>query len=189
MGTKFFGFFLYEATGNVSTSGLPPHLFATLCVPVFDNSTPWPLILSRHGRDDSLPDSASLLLWQCVSGSIGQLHSRLSKDLSVVSSQAFSFELRLASGDAQELAWVANRLVLRYDMLETTRPQSLEKRLTLPLPFGNFPHLQAYLLLEVSYNPIAEVSRLFSCFYVGIFLSLVSNLFAKINKLGVDSCG
>lgn len=84
MGIQVPSFFLSAATCNAATSEWPPHLFAKLDVPVFDSSTPWPLILSRRGTDDSLPESAALLLRQCVLVSTDRLSSRLSRGLSAV---------------------------------------------------------------------------------------------------------
>lgn len=64
MGPKFFGFFLYEASGNASNGQFLLRPFARLDARVSDNSSLcWPGA-SRRGKDDIEPQTLGRLLWQ-----------------------------------------------------------------------------------------------------------------------------
>lgn len=170
MGAKFFG--LYEATCSVSSSRSPSHPFAVLCALVFGNSIPSPLISSKHGKDDSEFGSASLSLQQHVSASIDLENSLLSKPHLKVFSQASPFVNLITSAGVQVSALVAIPLALPSDMHGPTILLSLARRLTLLLQLDRSRLPQANLLLEAFYNPTAEVSILFSYFYINMFAYL-----------------
>jgi hypothetical protein len=170
MGTKFFGFFLYKATGSASIFGSLPHPFARLYALAFGNSIPSSSLFSKHGQDDTLPQTAFLLLQQYASESISQLNNQPSKVPSIGSSQAFSAVLLLVVKGVQGLAWILTPRSLLYHIPQPSVLYYLARLLQHWLLFYNLCQTQVKLLLEVFSFPIVARFQVVSCHYFNMYL-------------------
>ena len=184
-GTKFAGFFLSVATCSVSISLSPFHSFVRPVAQVFGSSSAWPSIFSKHDNGDSEYESMSLLLELPVSVSRGLLNTQLLETRVKVFAQASLSVHPINLLNVLESPWALIPAIPLHDRHEPTILWSSARRLAPRLHFDNFHLPQAYLLLEVFYNPFVEVLLLFSFSYVNIFSLYVSNLFAKLNNSGL----
>ena len=178
MGTKFFGFFLYQATGSASIFGSLPHPFARLYARAFGNSIPSSSLFSKHGQDDTLPQSAFLLLQQYASESIGRLNNQPSKVPSIESSQAFSAGLLLVVKGVQGWAWILTPRSLLYHIPQPSVLYYLARLLPHWLLFYNLCQTQVKLLLEAFSFPSVARFQVVSCHYFSMYL-----LFMRISIL------
>ena len=170
MGTKFFGFFLYQATGSASIFGSLPHPFARLYARAFGNSIPSSSLFSKHGQDDTLPQSAFLLLQQYASESIGRLNNQPSKVPSIESSQAFSAGLLLVVKGVQGLAWILTPRSLLYHIPQPSVLYYLARLLQHWLLCYNLCQTQVKLLLEAFSFPSVARFQVVSCHYFNMYL-------------------
>jgi hypothetical protein len=170
VGIKFFGFFLYEATWSASIFGLLPHPFARLSALAFDNSIPSSSLFSKHGQDDTLPQTAFLLLQQYASESISQWNNPPSKVPSTGSSQAFSAGLLSGVRGVQGWAWILTPRSLLYHRPEPSVLYYLARLLQHWLLFYNLCQTQVKLLLEVFSFPIVERFQVASYHYFNMYL-------------------
>ena len=184
MGTKFFGFFLYKATGSASIFGSLPHPFARLYALAFGNSIPSSSLFSKHGQDDTLPQTAFLLLQQYASESISQLNNQPSKVPSIGSSQAFSAGLLLVVKGVQGLAWILTPRSLLYHIPQPSVLYYLARLLQHWLLFYNLCQTQVKLLLEVFSFPIVARFQVVSCHYFNMYLLFMrSSIIANKNHI------
>lgn len=177
MGAKCLGFFLSAATYSVSSSLFPFHPFAKPVAQVSGNSIPGLLIFSKPGKGDSEYGSVSLLLRLHASVSRGRSNSQLLGSHVKVFAQALLFVHSITLVYVQESASAVIRPVLLHDRHEPTVLWSSARRLAHLLQFDNCHLPQAYLWLEVFYNPVVEVLFLFSYLYVSIFFICIESFY------------
>src|SRR5919201_4629198 len=179
------GFFLYETTWSASIFGLLPHPFARLPALAFDNSIPSSSLFSKHGQDDTLPQTAFLLLHQYASESISQWNNRPSKLPSTGSSQAFSAGLLLVVKGVQGWAWILTPRSLLYHIPQPSVLYYLAGLLPHWLLFYNLCQTQVKLLLEVFSFPIVAHFQVVSCHYFNMYLlfmrSSITSFLLKIS--------
>src|ERR687887_1900916 len=169
VGTKFF-FFLYETTWSASIFGSLPHPFARLYALAFGNSIPSSSLFSKHAQDDTLPQTAFLLLQQYALESIGRLNNQPSKVPSIESSQAFSAGLLLVVKGVQGLAWILTPRSLLYHIPQPSVLYYLARLLQHWLLSYNLCQTQVKLLLEAFSFPSVARFQVVSCHYFNMYL-------------------